>query len=279
VISAAQPWTWRRQARPPSTWRRWPGALLFPLASCIRQRDEAPLPASPTPGRSSLVPATGRMTGAQHGPSCLSEFDAFFTLHEQPLYGYLRRLLPTDDTASELTQETFFRAWRSFPEVQAYERPAAWLYRVATNLAISHLRRQRAVPLSQMTGAAGAGDVADDEFLTDPSDFAGQNAERDLISQVLRRLPERQRAALLLRAVHGFSCEEVARALDMSPATARQTLSRGRARFRALLCGRPARERAAPRSPPRSVSSPASDLSQESTHVQEPKRSAQRHRP
>lgn len=166
-------------------------------------------------------------------------FEAFFTRHEQPLYGYLRRLVSTDEIAVELSQEAFFRAWTHFAEIQTYERPEAWLYRVATNLAISHLRRRRPLPFTQVFKRGGgeteSNDASDDQdFFADPLDVERQTTDRDLISQVLRRLPERQRAALLLRAVQGFSGEEVAEALGISLPNARQTLSRGREKFRRL---------------------------------------------
>ena len=180
--------------------------------------------------------ASAQMTGDP--PSGDTEFDAFFRRYEQPLYGYLRRMLPSDEVAVELAQETFFRAWRHFEELSGYERPEAWLYRVATNLAISHLRRKRAFSFSQVFKRGGEGDatelVGEHELLADGLDVERQTAERDLIVRVLQRLPERQRAALLLRAVYGHSCAEVAWALGISLPNARQTLSRGRERFRRL---------------------------------------------
>lgn len=166
------------------------------------------------------------------------EFDAFFTRHERPLYGYLRRLLPSDEVAVEIAQETFFRAWSHFETVRVYERPEAWLYRVATNLAISHLRRRQPLSFSHVFARTDAeavgGEPVDDEVLADPLDVEAQTVERDAIQRALRGLPERQRAALLLRAVQGFTSEEVAEALGVTVPNARQILSRGRERFRRL---------------------------------------------
>ncbi len=167
------------------------------------------------------------------------EFDAFFQRYEQPLYGYLRRMLPSEEVAMELSQEAFFRAWQHFAELQTYDRQEAWLYRVATNLAISHLRRKKSLSFAQIfkrTGSEGEqGESAIEyEFLADPLDMEQQTADRDLIERTLQRLPERQRAALLLRAVYGLSCEEIGAALGISVPNVRQTLSRGRERFRKL---------------------------------------------
>lgn len=184
-------------------------------------------------------PAARTTVAAASPPSAVPGFDAFFERYEQPLYGYLRRMLPSDESALEIAQEAFFRAWQHFDELRCYDRPEAWLYRVATNLAISHLRRKRAFSFSQIFKRSGTESdpselVGEHELLADSLDLERQTAERDLIVRVLQRLPERQRAALLLRAVYGHSCAEVAQTLDISLPNARQTLSRGRERFRRL---------------------------------------------
>jgi RNA polymerase sigma-70 factor (ECF subfamily) len=184
-------------------------------------------------------PPHARADAARLVPPGQTEFDAFFARYQQPLYGYLRRLVPADDLATDLAQEAFFRAWRHFAEVSAYERPAAWLFRVATNLAISHLRRRLPLSLAHFARAPlhdpdASNPGTDDERLVDPGDFATASVERDLINALLARLPERQRAALLLRAVQGFSCDEIAETLEVSSVAARKTLSRARERFREL---------------------------------------------
>lgn len=166
----------------------------------------------------------------------LGAFDQFYTCHEQPLYGYLRRLLPSREIAVEIAQETFFRAWRHFDVLSSYERPEAWLYRVATNLAISHLRRRRLLsfsPLSAPSRADAAGQTSGADLIASPLDMEGQAVERDTIAGALRRLPARQRAALLL-AVQGLTTDEIATALGASPDNARKILSRARERFRSL---------------------------------------------
>ncbi|HLJ82398.1 MAG TPA: RNA polymerase sigma factor [Ktedonobacterales bacterium] len=219
-------------------WVRWMSLLALltgaapdgrTLASASRANacdgaEEAPREHPETPG--------GTITHQSEDPT----FDAFFRRHEQPLYGFLRRMLPTHEVAVEVAQEAFFRAWTHFTEVRAYERPEAWLYRVATNLAISHLRRRQPLAFAQVFRRAGAdeegGDGGEEDALADPLDMEGDTAARDLINRVLLRLPERQRAALLLRTVYGFSGEEIAEMLGISVANARQVLRRGRERFR-----------------------------------------------
>lgn len=224
-----------RELRPPPSQHLGDAGALASVAQARRPDHDNPPPDRVAPAAS--TPAT-RRPGAVPDPF-EQEFSAFFACHEQALYGYLRRMLPPDESALEITQEAFFRAWRHFAEIRTYDRPEAWLFRVATNLAISHLRRHRPLSFSQVFRRFGsesdAGDTGSEaELLADTLDLEGQTAARDLIDRILLRLPPRQRAALLLRIVHGHSCQEIAQALGISLPNARQTLSRGRERFRAL---------------------------------------------
>jgi RNA polymerase sigma-70 factor, ECF subfamily len=194
------------------------------------------------PSTETLEPVIVRQPAGAIDPY-LPEFDAFFTKFEQPLFGYLLRMVPSQEIALELAQETFFRAWQHFAELQVYDRPEAWLYRVATNLAISHLRRKKSLCFAQLFRHGGSEGGQSDasmeyEFLADPFDMEQQTADRVLIEQTLRQLAERQRAALLLRAVYGLSCQEISETLGISVANVRQTLSRARDRFRKLYPGK-----------------------------------------
>lgn len=210
-------------------WRGWQDMRALGSAFWLRRRE------TPAAGDASQHEhaATAAPSHRQSRPDTRA-FDAFFTQHEQTLYGYLRRMVSSDEVALELAQESFFRAWQHFDEVSAYDRPGAWLFRIATNLAISHLRRRASVPFADLAHGHDEDDSLAEERFADPHDFAGDWAERDAIGRTLRQLPERQRAALLLRAVHGLSCDEIAQALGLSSVAARKVLSRARERFRTL---------------------------------------------
>jgi RNA polymerase sigma factor (sigma-70 family) len=167
-----------------------------------------------------------------------ASFDAFFAQYERPLYGYLRRMLPTHDAALDVAQETFFRAWQHFDTISGYDRPQAWLFRVATNLALDALRRRQPIGLARLFG--GGDETFADQTdandaipaLMDPFDMEQSLAQRDLVNQALQRLPERQRMAVLLWAAHGLTTTEIADIFDTTEVNVRQLLSRGRARFR-----------------------------------------------
>lgn len=152
------------------------------------------------------------------------DFEAFYQRHEGAIFGYLWRICSDEQTANDLTQGVFFRAWKQFERLRGYERPDAWLFRVATNLALNERRRQRtAGPTLSLVGSERAG-----------GDHAAQLAERAALRTALESLPAKQRAAFILRESYGHSCDEIADILGLTPAAAKMTLSRARQRLRAL---------------------------------------------
>lgn len=150
-------------------------------------------------------------------------FDALFTRLERSIYGYLWRMLGDQQTAADLTQETFLRVWRHIDRLSAYERPETWVWRVATNLALNERRRLSTWNLQPLD---------DDAEGLAASDPAMRVAVHDHVHATLLALPEQLRAALTLREVYGLSFVEVGQVLGISPANARVTLGRARERFR-----------------------------------------------
>jgi len=203
-------------------WRwKWSGGRPALLAT------RAHGPAEERRGRPDTTSASG---AAESEPT--AAFEAFFREHERAVYALLWRLTGDPQAARDLTQETFLRAWRHFEQVRAYEQPRAWLLRVATNLARSAHRHEPAAALST-------------EALTDTeaptrSDPTQRLVERDLVQRTLLALPPNQRAALTLREVYGFSCEEIGATLGISRDAVKMALFRGREGFRRRYLGREA---------------------------------------
>ena len=204
-----------RARREPGTgaWRTaWHGWL-----AAVR-RFEAP--------RASAMRA-GDRAGAAGRDAAALDFDAFLQRFERDVWGYLWRMTGDEQAAYDLAQETFVRAWQHFEQVHRYDRPKAWLFRVATNLALNHLRHGALVYGTTLPLEAG------EQVAGESGDLARRVAERDAVRRALLELVPRQRAALVLREVQGLSCDEVARALGISGAAAKMLLFRAREQFRA----------------------------------------------
>jgi RNA polymerase sigma-70 factor (ECF subfamily) len=179
-------------------------------------------------GRDGHREASLRHEGTNLGTNSLDsqEFESFFRAHEPAVSGFLYRMVGDTHSASDLSQETFFRAWQRFPQIRSYHRPEAWLFRVATNLALQHLR-QRAAPI-------GWANALDAQFEPSESDPGRRFAVRDLVCETLLELPPRPRALLVLREAYGFTAEEAASALGMSLTAAKVALWRARTQFRVI---------------------------------------------
>lgn len=159
-------------------------------------------------------------------------FEWFFHTYETAIFGYLWRMTGDREVASDLTQETFVRAWQRFSTISSYDAPRSWLFRVATHLALNYARQSR-------TRATVDSWAAVEPAYDTPAqaDHADQIVDRDAIRVILLSLPPRERAALILHAVYGYSCAEAARALSISLSAAKVALWRGREHFRARYLG------------------------------------------
>src|SRR5579884_2405717 len=197
------------------TWRRDIIRRMLRLWGMAAVARDDPLPRLAAHGNDQAVSGSGDV----------EEFESFFRRYEPVISGYLRRMTSDEQAAYDLSQETFFRAWQHFTQIKAYPNPRSWLFRVATNLALNHLRHSRAAgivaPLAEENAPPG-------------EDPAAGVAERDLVRQTLLLLPPKQRALLVLREVCGLTCEEAGNLIGLSHAAARAQSSRAREQFRQL---------------------------------------------
>jgi RNA polymerase sigma-70 factor, ECF subfamily len=161
-------------------------------------------------------------------------FAALIVAYQQPVGGYLWRLTGDRELAEDLTQETFLRAYRAIAATRPGLQLRSWLYRIATNLAYDHFRRQRRfgfVPLLPMHG------VPQWEQTTGVD-------EADAVWRALARLRPGDRAALLLCALEGYSYREAAQVLGISPEAVRKQFGRAKQRFRRAYAEQTANPRA-----------------------------------
>jgi RNA polymerase sigma-70 factor (ECF subfamily) len=167
-------------------------------------------------------------------------FDALFQRWAGPLLRYLERMLHDAASAEDLVQEVFLRVHRARERYRPEARFSTWVFRIATNLALNELRRPRRRDPHESLDAENAPEpsapaTAIDE-LVDAKRMAGD------VEQALRSLPERQRAALWLGAVEGFSYAEVGASLEVSEKAVKALVHRARSNLAARL--EVARERA-----------------------------------
>lgn len=156
-------------------------------------------------------------------------FDVLVVRYAPGVRRFLTRFVGDADLADDLSQDTFWLAYRRLDTLLDDRRFAAWLYRIARNRAISHLRRERlrrTVSLDLISSRVWFHHSA-----SRPPDIDAVVTE-DVIQHAIDRLSSAERDAVLLHSVAGFNTNEVADILGISAAAAGRRISRGKDRFR-----------------------------------------------
>lgn len=178
--------------------------------------------------------------------------------HRTALTGHCYRMLGSAAEADDAVQETMVRAWRNLDRFEERASLRTWLYRIATNVCIDaiaeHSRRARPMevrpvgsvddPLESLERTHWLEPVPDARVLptdADPSELVVlRQSIRLAFVAALQHLPPRQRAALLLTEVLGWSAAEVADTLDTSVAAVNSYLQRARATLASRNVSEPA---------------------------------------
>ncbi|MGH2558331.1 MAG: RNA polymerase sigma factor [Thermomicrobiales bacterium] len=151
-------------------------------------------------------------------------FERLFELYHAPILNYLHRMVGDRALAEDLTQDAFVKAYRALPNTRPDLAFKAWIYRIATNTAISHMRRKKLVQwVPFLAGQEHASDERIDRAVSRKYD----------VEQTLEKLPRHYAAALLLRHYQGLSLAETAAALDITENAAKLRLFRARKAFAA----------------------------------------------
>jgi RNA polymerase sigma-70 factor, ECF subfamily len=189
----------------------------------------------------------GRTGSGVGEPIGEARFAELVERHRRELRVHCYRMLGSFEDAEDLVQETFLRAWRR-RDTFDFQGPGslrAWLYRIATNACLDALERRPRRVLPAQLGPAADPRAA----LRPPADLPWlQPYPEDLLEGVvsketielaflaaIQHLPPRQRAALIVRDVLGWSAKETASLLETSVASANSALQRARATLKTRL--------------------------------------------
>lgn len=172
------------------------------------------------------------------------DFEAFreIVVRFQPhIYHFARRLLGNDADAEDVTQQTFLALIEHLDQYRGEGPLLSWLLRIAANHA-HHLWRQRNRQAEQSAFSADEDSetpLPRPEFIApwrdDPQQLAMQRETQTLIEQALAELPEKYRAVFILRDIEGFSTEQTAELLGLSPVNVKVRLLRARLMLREKL--------------------------------------------
>jgi RNA polymerase sigma-70 factor (ECF subfamily) len=165
------------------------------------------------------------MSGAWQRDAAAGFVEDLFAAHHGEIYAYLIRMLRDPELAADLTQDAFIKAYRNYDTLEKPENARAWLYQIAHRVALDHIRRQKIVRFMPWTGESHGAAPSTERLVMD-AHLSGD------LQRALERIPERQRAALLLAELHDLTGLELAAALGVSHVAARALLTRARESLR-----------------------------------------------
>jgi RNA polymerase sigma-70 factor, ECF subfamily len=189
-------------------------------------------------GRAAAARAGIAVSGTWDHDTAGAFVETLFAKHHGEIYAYLVRMLRDADLAADLTQDAFVKAYRAYASLEKDENARAWLYQIAHRVALDELRRRRIVRMVPWTGESHGASPSAERLAMDLR-LSGP------LERALARIPERQRAALILAEVHDLTGLELAAALGVSHVAARAILTRGRESLRRALAAEKDAERTA----------------------------------
>jgi RNA polymerase sigma-70 factor (ECF subfamily) len=161
--------------------------------------------------------------------------------YERPVYSVLMRVVRRSEDAEDLVQETFVKVFRALDRYDV-ERPfSAWIFTIASRLAIDHLRRRRVQTVSLSVGEPGSSgeertmDVEDTGLK--PDEITSHHEEESAAAALIDSLPEHYRIVVLLRHQQDLSYEEIAEALNLPLGTVKARIHRARALLKDKIQG------------------------------------------
>ena len=160
-------------------------------------------------------------------------FALIVTRYRNPITNYLYRFLNDYEEAVDLAQETFVRVYFAIERYHTDYAFSTYIYRIATNLAISEIRKRKRRTILSLTGLfqSDAEDTTecqptDDKALQDKSLIDDEQSR--VIARAIATLPPKYRVPIILRDIEGRTYEEIATILELGLGTTKSRISRAR---------------------------------------------------
>jgi RNA polymerase sigma-70 factor (ECF subfamily) len=171
-------------------------------------------------------------------------FNVLVERYQQIVYRAIYRILGDVEVAADVTQDTFFAAFRNIHSFRGNSSLKPWLLRIGSNLACDHWRRIQRQPAESLDALEDEDEPHSAGLLASLADPSGENNPevsllsrelQDLLQRGLQHLPLDQRNAVVLCDIEGLAYDEIATITQTTLGTVRSRIARGRARLRDFL--------------------------------------------
>ncbi len=167
-------------------------------------------------------------------------FEELVRRYERKVYSITYRMMGNEQDASEALQDTFLRAFRFLPKFQFKSSFYTWLYRIATNVSLTRLRKRKSPPIVSLDEPVGDdGDLPLEipDYKYSPEEMMRRRELHEALQKSVESLPADYRSVVVLRDLEGLSNEEVGKILNLSVPAVKSRLHRGRLVLREKLAG------------------------------------------
>jgi RNA polymerase sigma-70 factor (ECF subfamily) len=177
------------------------------------------------------------LTALQSGDR--AEFARLVDAYSGPIYRLALKMLNDSQDAEDVLQETFIKAYRALQTFEGRSSLSTWLYRIAVNEALMHLRQRKPDQVSIDAGRETEEGEGEPVQIVDwralPEEELLSVETRQVLDKAIQRLPATLRSVFLLRDIEGLSVRETAEALDVSESVVKTRLLRARLNLRDQL--------------------------------------------
>jgi len=168
-----------------------------------------------------------------------ASFEELVRRYQRPIAAYVYRMVGDYDAALDLTQEVFIRVYNSLSRYRAEFKFSTWIYKIAHNAAIDHLRRHAVREQAITTSVDGERrEVIIESRRLTPEQESERKERRSEIESVVQLLPSSYRELIVLRHSHDLSYDEMAEVTGLPLGTVKNRLFRAREAMRELLVQR-----------------------------------------
>ena len=160
-------------------------------------------------------------------------FEELVRRYQRPISAYVYRMVGNYESALDLTQEIFIKVYSSLDRYRSEFKFSTWIYKIAHNAAVDHLRRSATREQSLVVGSEGEQfDLPIESGLLSPEQESEQRERRVEIETVVRALPANYRELVILRHSQDLSYEEIVEVTGLPLGTVKNRLFRAREMMR-----------------------------------------------
>jgi len=138
-------------------------------------------------------------------------FEQIVKKHQRQIYWLVRRMVVGHDDANDIVQDVFLKVWKALPDFRGDSGLFTWLYRIASNEALSFLKKKKNREMLALNEAE-----AYLESYQKTENFLNEHEIEIKIQKAINQLPEKQRLVFILRYYQEMKYEEMANVLDTS---------------------------------------------------------------